>query len=71
MKNGFNLRTPLILAGDLILIATSVLASFALRLELGARFMVFLPQALVMMVLALIIKPIIYHLLGLYRRYWV
>lgn len=71
MKNGFNLRTPLILTGDLVLIATSVLASFALRLELGARFMVFLPQALVMMILALIIKPIIYHLFGLYRRYWV
>jgi len=70
MKSGFNLRTPIILIGDLVLIATSVLASFALRLELGARFMVFLPQALVMMTLALILKPIIYHLFGLYRRYW-
>jgi FlaA1/EpsC-like NDP-sugar epimerase len=59
------------LIGDLILISTSVLASFALRLELGALFIEFVPQALLMMSLALIVKPIIYYLFGLYRRYWV
>jgi FlaA1/EpsC-like NDP-sugar epimerase len=71
MRQVFQFRNRLILIGDLILISTSVLASFALRLELGQLFIDFVPQALLMMVLALIVKPIIYYLFGLYRRYWV
>jgi|Deesub1362A_J573_1020465.scaffolds.fasta_scaffold04824_1 FlaA1/EpsC-like NDP-sugar epimerase len=71
MKSTFQIRNRLILLGDLILIVTSVLASFALRLELGARFIEFVPQALFMVGLALVVKPIIYHFFGLYRRYWV
>ena len=71
MRQVFQVRNRLILIGDLILISTSVLASFALRLELGALFIEFVPQALLMMTLALIVKPIIYFLFGLYRRYWV
>jgi FlaA1/EpsC-like NDP-sugar epimerase len=71
MRQVFQFRNRLILIGDLVLISTSVLASFALRLELGALFIEFVPQALLMMVLALIVKPLIYYLFGLYRRYWV
>ena len=71
MKASFQFRNRLILIGDLILISTSILASFALRLELGPLFIEFVPQAFLMMGLALIVKPIIYQLFGLYRRYWV
>jgi FlaA1/EpsC-like NDP-sugar epimerase len=71
MRPTFQLRNRVILLGDLLLISTSVLASFALRINLGPRFLDFVPQALVMLAIALVVKPIIYHLFGLYRRYWV
>ena len=61
----------LLLIGDLFLIVVAVLGSFALRLELGSRFVFFLPQALRMIVLALMIKPVIFYFFGLYRRLWV
>ena len=61
----------LLLIGDLFLIVVAVLGSFALRLEIGSRFVFFLPQALRMIVLALMIKPVIFYFFGLYRRLWV
>jgi FlaA1/EpsC-like NDP-sugar epimerase len=67
----FQIRNRFILVGDLILIVTSVLASFALRLDLGVAFLDYLPSAWVMLGLALAIKPVVYYLFGLYRRYWV
>ncbi len=70
MKQPFQIRNRSILLGDLVLIVTSVLASFALRLDLGATFISFMPQAWVMVVIALIVKPVVYYLFGLYRRYW-
>jgi len=48
-----------------------VLGSFALRLELGDRFIYYLPQALLMIILALLIKPLVYYFFGLYRRLWI
>ncbi len=60
----------LLLAGDLVLIAVSVLGSFALRLELGTLFFYFLPQALRMIALAILIKPVVYYAYGMYRRLW-
>lgn len=71
MKPVFQFRNRLILLGDLVLIATSILASFALRIDLGPRFLDFVPQALVMLAIALFVKPVVYQLFGLYRRYWV
>jgi FlaA1/EpsC-like NDP-sugar epimerase len=71
MRPILQVRNRTILAGDLILIVTSVLASFALRLELGPLLSTYLPQAGVMVLLALVSKPIVYHFFGLYRRYWV
>ncbi|HJX41449.1 MAG TPA: nucleoside-diphosphate sugar epimerase/dehydratase [Anaerolineales bacterium] len=50
---------------------TSALASFALRLDLGVAFLDYLPSAWVMLGLALAVKPVVYYLFGLYRRYWV
>lgn len=71
MKPAFQIRNRFLLTVDLILIVTSVLASFALRLDLGSVFIAFLPSARVMIIIALIVKPAIYYLFGLYRRYWV
>ena len=67
----FQIRNRFLLLGDLILIVTSVLASFALRLDLGQLFLAYMPAALTMIVVTLIVKPIVYYLYGLYRRYWV
>ena len=71
MKPSFQVRNRFLLLADLILIVTSVLASFALRLEIGPLFMSFLPQAWLMVAIALVVKPITYYLFGLYRRYWI
>jgi FlaA1/EpsC-like NDP-sugar epimerase len=64
------LRNRLLLLGDLFLICVAGLGSFALRFEFGELFFYYLPQAWRMIVLAGIIKPIIYYLFGLYRRLW-
>jgi len=71
MKTPIQIRNRIILLGDIVLIITSVLASFALRLDLGRTFMLFMSQAWTMVVIALIVKPFVYYLFGLYRRYWV
>ena len=67
----FQIRNRTLLLADLVLIVTSVLASFALRLDLGPVFVAYLPAASVMIALALLVKPVVYHVFGLYRRYWV
>jgi FlaA1/EpsC-like NDP-sugar epimerase len=64
------LRNRLFLLGDIFLIAVAVFASFALRFEFGALFWFYLPQAWRMVVLAILIKPVVYYFFGLYRRLW-
>ena len=71
MKSKFFLRNRLILLGDLFLIIVAALGSFALRTDLGPLFRFYLVQAEFFVVIALIIKPIVFHLFGLYRRMWV
>jgi len=71
MKTPIQIRNRTILLGDIVLIITSVLASFALRLDLGHTFMLFMSQAWTMVIIALIVKPVVYYVFGLYRRYWV
>jgi FlaA1/EpsC-like NDP-sugar epimerase len=71
MKPMFQIRNRTLLLVDLLLIVTSVLASFALRLDLGRVFSSYLPSAWVMVAIALLIKPVVYYFFGLYRRYWV
>ena len=71
MKPPFNIRNRYLLIGDIFLIAFSVVGSFALRLELGQQFLFYFPQLIWMVVIALLIKPIVYNKLGLYRRIWV
>ncbi|HET7011068.1 MAG TPA: nucleoside-diphosphate sugar epimerase/dehydratase, partial [Anaerolineales bacterium] len=45
--------------------------SFALRLDIGPAFIDYLPRAWFMVAVALVVKPTVYYLFGLYRRYWV
>lgn len=70
VKPRFQIRNRFILIGDAILIVTSVLASFALRLDLGPSFLDYLPSAWVMLGIALAVKPAVYYMFGLYRRLW-
>ncbi|TLM97371.1 polysaccharide biosynthesis protein, partial [bacterium] len=55
---------------DIILTAASVLGAYALRFELGKQFYDYLPSALWMIGAAVILKPFIYYLFGIYRRMW-
>jgi FlaA1/EpsC-like NDP-sugar epimerase len=64
------IRNRYTLLGDLVLILTSVLAAYTLRLELGSSFLFYLPSALWMAGTGLIVKPMVYYLFGLYRRVW-
>lgn len=64
------LRNRILLFGDIFLICVAVLGSFALRFEFGGLFFYYLPQAWRMLILAVIIKPIVYFFFGLYRRLW-
>jgi FlaA1/EpsC-like NDP-sugar epimerase len=70
VKEHIYLRNWILLLGDVILIVTSVFASFVLRLELGENFRQYLVQAYWMALIAVIIKPLVYYRFGLYRRLW-
>lgn len=65
------LRNRFFLIGDIVLTCISVFGSFALRLDLGASFNYYLPQAMWMAAIAIFMKPVIYRRFGLYRRLWV
>ena len=71
MKPSLFLNNRNLLLGDLFFIVVCVLVSFVLRLNLGPRLADFLFQILVMIVVALLIKPLVYYKFGLYRRLWV
>lgn len=65
-------RNRFVFFADLLLIVIAAFGSYALRLELTADFFRFYWQAGLWLVgSALVIKPIIYSLFGLYRRLWV
>lgn len=55
---------------DLFLIVVAALGSFALRLDLGPLFALYLPQAITLVIVALLVKPVVYYFYGLYRRLW-
>ena len=71
MRSKLHIRNRYVLIGDLILIVLCVLASFALRLELGPIFSYYLPSAYYMIVVALVTTPLVYRAFGLYRRMWI
>jgi FlaA1/EpsC-like NDP-sugar epimerase len=70
MRSLFRSPNRLLFLVDLVLIVASVFGSFALRLELGPVFVFYLPQAVTMIVVALLVKPVVYYLFGLYSRVW-
>ncbi|MFC2042540.1 polysaccharide biosynthesis protein [Chloroflexota bacterium] len=71
MKPRLFLRNRMVFFGDLFIIVVSALGSFALRTDLGPLFVYYLPQALWLMGVSLIIKPLVYYSFGLYRRMWI
>ena len=70
MRSVFKSPNRLLFLGDLVLIVASVIGSFALRLELGPVFVFYLPQMVTMIVVALLVKPVVYYSFGLYSRVW-
>ena len=71
MKPRILVRKRYIVFGDLFLIGAAALGSFAMRTDLGPLFVYYLPQALWLVGIALIVKPIVFYLFGLYSRLWV
>jgi len=65
-----HVRNRYVLYGDLALIVVSVLASFALRLDVG-QLPYYFPATLIMCIVALVVKLPTYYLFGLYRRLWI
>ncbi len=71
-KPRIHLRNRFVLLLDILLIAVSVLGSYTLRLDFTPDFIRFYLQgALWLAGLALLIKPPVYFLFGMYRRLWV
>ena len=70
MKAKVTLRNRYILLFDLVLVAASVFGAFGLRFELGQQFYYYLPSAYWMLGTAIIVKPLVYFLFGMYRRLW-
>ncbi|MEW5868700.1 MAG: nucleoside-diphosphate sugar epimerase/dehydratase [Chloroflexota bacterium] len=71
MRSRLLVRNRTVLLGDLMLIVVAALGSFALRTDLGPLFLFYLPQAYVLVAVALLVKPVVYYFFGLYRRLWV
>jgi len=71
MKPRLFLRNRIMLLGDLIIIVISALGSFALRTDLGPLFNFYLTQALWLVAIGLMVKPLVYYFYGLYRRMWI
>ncbi len=64
------LRNRTLFFFDLLLTVGSVLGAYALRFELGVQFFDYLASTYWMIGSALVIKPLIYYLFGMYRRMW-
>ena len=62
-------RNRYILAADVLLIAFCAFASFALRFDFVGLSDYYAPFRWYL-VAALVVKPTVFHLFGLYRRYW-
>ena len=65
------IKNRTLLISDLFLIIFAALGSFALRTDLGPLFVFYLPQAFWLIMIALVIKPIVFFFFGLYNRLWI
>jgi len=70
MASRTHVRNRFVLIGDLALTVVSVLGSFALRLDVS-ELPYYFPAAVLMCVVALLVKIPVYYFFGLYRRLWV
>lgn len=70
MKRKINIRNRYLFIGDILIIFISVLGSYAIRLELGSQFFVYLTSAYWMIGISLAVKPLTYYFFSLYRRMW-
>ncbi len=70
MKTQPMIRNRYILIGDLLLIIASAMGSYALRLELGAAFLQYMPTVYWLIGVGLVVKPLFFAYFGLYRRMW-
>ena len=71
MISGGRVRNRFLLVADLFLIIVAALGSFALRTDLGPLFVFYLPQAIWLIIIGLLIKPVVFYFYGLYRRLWI
>jgi len=72
MNIKYRFRNRFVFFTDILLIIVSVLGSYTLRLDFTPDFVtIYLQGALWMIGLALLIKPLVYYLFGLYRRLWI
>lgn len=70
MKSRPKIRNRYLLFSDLFLTIVSILGAYVLRLELNAQIVQYLPSMYWMLLIALVIKPLVYYLFGMYRRMW-
>lgn len=71
MIQRFLLRNRMLLLVDLFLIIVAALGSFALRTDLGPLFSYYLPQAIWLVAISILVKPVVFYFFGLYRRVWI
>jgi FlaA1/EpsC-like NDP-sugar epimerase len=62
------MRNRYVLLADICLIPIIAVAAFALRFDL--RFYTVHPEFPSYVIVALLIKPVVFHVFGMYRRYW-
>ena len=70
MQQHFHIRNRYIFFIDLVLIALVLVLSFLLRLEAVAVYLDYLPTIGLMLLVAYVVKPLIYRRFGLYQRFW-
>jgi FlaA1/EpsC-like NDP-sugar epimerase len=63
------IRNRFFVIGDLFLTTISAIVAFAIRLD-GPLFWIYLNACLIFVLMCLAIKPPMFYLFGLYRRYW-
>lgn len=63
-------RNLVVLTVDVFLIIVAALGSFALRTDLGPRFLDYRLQIYWLVAVAVLVKPAVFYLFGLYRRLW-
>lgn len=63
------IKNRYLLLADIFLLAAAPILSFTIRLDI-VHFERYYSACLVFIILALLVKPLIFYLFGLYRRLW-